>query len=169
MRRNLVNWSAVICSVLRVINDPLSRESTDISEGQRSEIEAEYEKLTKDDPPIIEGFDFEAFSARQKRYLEAKDFAENPGMGNLCQLLTSEISELYEAYRKMCLNKESDHADEMRATGCEVLTCAEEEIADIFIRTIQLARICKVDIVRAVLAKMAFNEKRPLRHGGKVV
>jgi NTP pyrophosphatase (non-canonical NTP hydrolase) len=52
--------------------------------------------------------------------------------------------------------------------GRRPLTCIEEELADIIIRTLDTAQAFGVDIDRAVTAKMAYNATRPHRHGGKL-
>lgn len=82
--------------------------------------------------------------------------------------LHGEGSELWEAYRAGRLNEECDKADKMRAAGTPVLTCAEEELADIIIRTLDDAYLLGVDIVKALKGKCAFNATRPHRHGGKL-
>lgn len=79
-----------------------------------------------------------------------------------------ECSELWEAARKGQLHAPCDKADKMRASGLEPLTCIEEELADMLIRTFDIAAVFGVDIDRAVAIKHAFNETRPHRHGGKL-
>jgi NTP pyrophosphatase (non-canonical NTP hydrolase) len=55
----------------------------------------------------------------------------------------------------------------MLAAGTPVLTCAEEEIADILIRALDVAKAYSIDVAHAVAAKDAYNQTRPQRHGGK--
>lgn len=76
--------------------------------------------------------------------------------------LHGEASELWEAWRKGNLHKPCDKAT------AEPLTCAEEELADILIRTLDTAITLGVDIERAVRIKSAYNESRPHRNGGKL-
>jgi len=76
--------------------------------------------------------------------------------------LHGEVSELWEAWRKGNLHKACD-----KATS-EPLTCAEEELADILIRTLDTAVTMGVDIDRAVRIKSQYNEGRPRMHGGKL-
>ena len=75
--------------------------------------------------------------------------------------LHGETSELWEAARKGQLDKPCD-----KTPG---LTCAEEEIADIIIRALDLAHFLKVDPARAIALKAEYNESRPFRHGGKLL
>ncbi|HUU89540.1 MAG TPA: hypothetical protein VMX17_17540 [Candidatus Glassbacteria bacterium] len=73
--------------------------------------------------------------------------------------LHGEISELWEAYRKDTLNKKCDKPIN--------LTCAEEELADIIIRTLEYGQQLGLDMDRAVSIKNEYNKTRPWRHGGK--
>lgn len=91
-----------------------------------------------------------------------------PNFGNYTSNLHSEASELWEAWRKGKLNEPCDKADKMRELGLEPLTCAEEEIADIVIRTMDTAARLKVNIPKAVLNKILFNRSRGHRFGGKL-
>ena len=91
-----------------------------------------------------------------------------PNFGNYIANLHSEGSELWEAWRKNKLNKLCDKADKMSELGLEPLTCAEEEIADIIIRTMDTAARLKVNVAKAVLNKILFNRSRGHRYGGKL-
>lgn len=88
----------------------------------------------------------------------------DPGVNNTpsswCSNLHGEISEFWEAYRKGMLDSPCDKDIP--------LTNAEEELADIIIRTLDVAWQMKIDIERAVAIKHAYNETRPYRHGGKL-
>lgn len=64
-------------------------------------------------------------------------------------LITSEVSEAAEEVRKGTPEKFVD------------------ELADVIIRTIDVAEALGLDIEQAVLAKMAKNDARPFKHGGK--
>jgi len=83
--------------------------------------------------------------------------------------LHSEISELWEAFRENKLDKPCDKAEKMQALGLPALTCLEEELADIVLRTFDDAQVLGVDLERAMLAKHAYNVTRPYKHGGKQV
>jgi NTP pyrophosphatase (non-canonical NTP hydrolase) len=78
-------------------------------------------------------------------------------VGELYALIHSEISEAFEAWRRDI--EKSEHIAEF--------TGEEEELADIVIRIMDMAHKRKLDVARAVIAKMAFNKSRPYRHGGK--
>lgn len=100
---------------------------------------------------------------------ERAGFTEKPSVGDLVALLQTELSELYEAYRKDRLHAPSDHAEQMKAKGCPVMTCAEEEIADIIIRALHTADVLGVNPEHAVRDKLMYNATREFRHGGKRV
>lgn len=87
-----------------------------------------------------------------------------PDLAKYLMNLHSEISELWEAWRENKLKTPCDKAARMS----EPLTCIEEEIADILIRTLDTAHAFEVDIDRAVRIKMAFNATRGHRYGGKL-
>lgn len=78
-----------------------------------------------------------------------------------------EISELWESARAGTLDAPCDKAEKMEQNGCKVLTCAEEELADIFIRLADLAGFMEIDLKTAVEQKHKFNITRPYRHGNK--
>lgn len=96
------------------------------------------------------------------------DEEEIKNFGNYTANLHSEVSELWEAWRKKKLNARCDKADLMEQHGLEPLTCAEEECADILIRTLDTAARLKVDLAKAVYYKLLFNRTREIRHGGKL-
>lgn len=78
-----------------------------------------------------------------------------------------ESSEFWEAFREGKLNSPCDKADKMEALGLKPLTCAEEEIADEFIRLCDKADQFGVNVADAVYGKAMYNASRPALHGGK--
>ena len=72
-------------------------------------------------------------------------------------LMHSELSETLEAYREG--NPES--------TKIPPYTKVEAEMADVVIRVIDHCHARGHRLAEAILAKMAYNESRPHKHGGK--
>ena len=77
----------------------------------------------------------------------------------LCNL-GSEMSELWEAYRRGKLNDPCDKADGMIKLGFK--------LADVVIRCADMAGFFGLDLANAVKVKLAYNKSRPLRNGGKL-
>lgn len=78
----------------------------------------------------------------------------------LIALIHSELSEALEDYR----NGEPVDTIILRdgkPTGIPI------ELADVLIRIGDLAGLCNIDLEAAVYQKMAYNNTRPYRHGGK--
>ena len=73
-------------------------------------------------------------------------------------LLHEELSELFHSYRKGTLRDLCDKK------GCP-LTNEAEEMADVFIRLVDLAAARGVDLDRAVMLKTEYNATRPHLHG----
>ncbi len=77
--------------------------------------------------------------------------------GEVLMLVVTELAEAMEAYR----------AGDPPSTAIPGFSTMEEETADAVIRLLDFAAATGFDLERAVLAKMAYNETRPYRHGGK--
>lgn len=79
--------------------------------------------------------------------------------GTLCALIHSEVSELFEAFRKDKLYSPCDKDPSM--------SNFEEEAADIFIRLADMCEWYEIDLGKAIEKKHAYNAIRSYRHGGK--
>lgn len=89
-------------------------------------------------------------------------------MASYCANLHGEASELWESYRNGTWDKACDKVNEMEALGLPGLGCAEEELADIIIRALDVMLALGIDPEEALDAKHRFNLTRPHGHGGKV-
>jgi NTP pyrophosphatase (non-canonical NTP hydrolase) len=95
---------------------------------------------------------------------KTKGFHDNPvSIPVVCSNLHGEVSELWEAYRRKKLDSQCDKDTD------EPLTCLEEELADILIRTLDASQEFDIDMDRAVRIKSDYNSKRPFKNGGKLV
>lgn len=75
----------------------------------------------------------------------------------LLMLMVTEIAEACEGLRHG--NPPSDHIPEFSAV--------EEELADCMVRILDMSAARGYRIGEALVSKIAFNEGRPFRHGGK--
>lgn len=96
-------------------------------------------------------------------YQVAKDHGwhDNDGLhrvGERIALMHSELSELLEAFRR---------APFARCDKPIGLSCAAEEVADVFLRLADFCAEFEIDLEEAVQIKYEYNKIRPLRHGGK--
>lgn len=89
---------------------------------------------------------------------KAKGFYDQVrNVGELVALIHAECSEVLEVMRKPSTLRKSEKI----AAYFEI----EEELADIIIRTMDLAEYLRCDLGGAVEAKMAYNKTRPHKHG----
>ena len=88
-----------------------------------------------------------------------KGFYETPPtFGEHIALLHSEASEALEAYR------DEGMPSQKWDSGTHPIT---EELADVFIRLLDMSAYHGLDLPRAIELKMAKNVNRPYKHGGK--
>jgi NTP pyrophosphatase (non-canonical NTP hydrolase) len=91
----------------------------------------------------------------------AKDkgwWEEDRNFGEMIALAHSELSEALEAWRKVHF---WHYVEDGKPEGVGV------ELVDCVIRILDIMAANNVDIDRIMAAKMAYNETRPYRHGGK--
>jgi NTP pyrophosphatase (non-canonical NTP hydrolase) len=78
-------------------------------------------------------------------------------------LMHSELSEAVEALRSG-----NPRSDKLTPYSESPFTDVEEELADVVIRIMDTAQARGWNVAGAIEAKMAYNERRPYRHGGKL-
>jgi NTP pyrophosphatase (non-canonical NTP hydrolase) len=94
-----------------------------------------------------------SFGAIVNEQMNAQGFWESDNFGEKIALIHSELSKALEADRKDLM---SNHIPEF--------TGVEEELADVFIRMIDLAVQKDLRLGEAIFAKMRFNLTRPFKH-----
>lgn len=109
----------------------------------------------RQDKAFLKGF--LAMQQRAHETAQRKGWHDEPReIGTVIALMHSELSEALEAAR---CNANSD-----KITG---FTGIEEELADVIIRIMDASGQHGWRVARALVAKMAYNQIRPHRHGGK--
>lgn len=104
-----------------------------------------------------------------------KGFWENPNIAEKLMLIVSELGEALEADRKNKLcNIDIDGVvgwtndeDFQKHFAENVKDTFEDEIADAFIRILDLSTFLNFDLMKHVIAKHRFNKTRPYKHGKK--
>lgn len=92
-----------------------------------------------------------------------KGWYDGPGERNIGEQLMLVVTEVAEAMEDLRDGKMAISYDENRKpTGFPI------EIADVMIRLFDLAGYLRIDLDDAVDTKIAYNETRPHRHGGKL-
>lgn len=111
-----------------------------------------------------------------QRNIEKGFYEKEKNIGEMLCLLHSEISEALEADRKgkyvqyssmAAINGWTNDSDFIESYKDWVKGTFEEEMADIFIRLLDLCAFKKIDIVAHVTAKMRYNQFREKYHGKK--
>ena len=75
-------------------------------------------------------------------------------------LLHSEVSEVLEAYRSYVLEPHTENGKPQDVGS---------ELADVLIRLLDMCSTYGIDIYEEYNAKMAYNWKRPYRHGNRIL
>jgi len=96
----------------------------------------------------------------------ATDFSN----GHIATKLLLATGELSEAFEEIRAGKRPDeiYYKDSKETGTKKPEGVPIEIADCIIRLLDLCEYWNIDIEKALEVKMAFNEQRPYKHGGKV-
>lgn len=96
---------------------------------------------------------------------------EERTFGEVIALMHSELSEALEEYRDGRSKMEIHYVESQTDYGA--VTMKPEgiavELADVLIRIFDFCGRYNVPLGRALVEKMAYNESRPYRHGGKVM
>jgi NTP pyrophosphatase (non-canonical NTP hydrolase) len=101
----------------------------------------------------------------------AKGWYETPrSLPELLMLIVSELSEAMEADRKRWISDRDpqdylDGAYDEKWFADYIKDNLQDEIADFFIRGLDLCGYYKIDIEKFILAKMKYNRTRPKKHG----
>jgi NTP pyrophosphatase (non-canonical NTP hydrolase) len=81
--------------------------------------------------------------------------------GDECALIHSEVSEALEAYRTRKFDAYTDEGGKPDDVA--------SEFADILIRLLHYSAVHDIDLDSEYERKMAYNEKRPWKHGGRAL
>ena len=95
------------------------------------------------------------------------DESEDQFIANQCNNMHAEITELWDAFRSDTQYQWCDKAAKMRELGLTPIDCAQEELADIIIRALDVSERIGINIVVALNSKHEYNKTRPYKHGKK--
>ena len=117
----------------------------------------------------------ENFQKQVHELAKKNGFWERPNVAEKSMLIVSEMSEFLEADRsdKVCvsdINKAFNERDiEVFKNYFQtyIKDTAEDELADVLIRLLDLAEYLGVDLAKHARMKHRFNSTRPYRHGKK--
>jgi NTP pyrophosphatase (non-canonical NTP hydrolase) len=107
--------------------------------------------------------DIKALETEVYGWCERKGWNENLCLGEMIANVHTEVSEAWEEIRNNHLATEvyTEPANPTKPLGFPI------ELADTIIRILHIAAHFGIDIESAIRSKMAYNETRPRRHGGK--
>jgi NTP pyrophosphatase (non-canonical NTP hydrolase) len=92
----------------------------------------------------------------------SKGWEEDPRtFGEECMLITTEIGEAYDAWRRWEFMDMTPPGDNAKPEG------VASEFADIFIRLLHYCHTRGIDLQAEYDRKTAYNRTRPYKHGGK--
>lgn len=114
--------------------------------------------MTKTTPKVV--FDNLAYQCWETSERKGWHTSDMTLVGRLA-LIHSEVSEVLEEYRNGREPNEIYYGDGGKPEGIPI------ECADILIRLLDMCVEHGIDLSAALPIKMAFNETRPMRHGGK--
>ena len=100
--------------------------------------------------------------AETKKWAKLKGWEDDRGVGDLMMLMVTELAEAYEEYRDWHEPGEV-YVKDGKPEGIPV------ELADVVIRILVFCGKYDIDLQAVILQKMAFNNTREHRHGGKRV
>lgn len=110
---------------------------------------------------------------REVRILnEAKGWREvQNSMAEYVALLHSEVSEVLEAWRDYHNAASQYRVIQNYGTGGYAVKPigVDSELADVFIRLLDMCDVFGVDLFQAFIEKMAYNRTRPYQHGGRTL
>lgn len=95
----------------------------------------------------------------KRAYYTSRDHGwKHDNDGQAIALMHSELSEALEAMRKP--DKKDEHLPHLDPVGLE--------LADVIIRVFDFCGARGIDLGTCIKEKMAYNDKRPMKHGGKL-
>lgn len=120
------------------------------------------------------GTTIKALCANARRIEKAHGFGDDVRFAEDMALVHSEVSEALEAFRKdgetnLTWYTVKDDGGQYREppSPAHKPEGVPAELADVCIRIFAICERHGIDLEKAILEKMSYNETRPMRHGGK--
>lgn len=110
----------------------------------------------------------ELIQEAHKTAVEHGWWEKEPDFGTLIALCHSELSEALEEYRN---GKRPDESEMEMASPLlnEKPVGIPSELADTIIRIFDMCGYYGINLEQIIIQKMEYNQKRPYKHGGKVI